>query len=93
MIELQAKRLKLQGQSEKEQRKERESLKYRREEAERNRQHELQLTKMYMQMLGMPWSSFAQQPPINFGDFQGMSRYSCCPNSSDYASSTIEQFK
>ena len=54
MIELQAKRLKLQGQSEKEQRKERESLKYRREEAERNRQHELQLTKMYMQMLGMP---------------------------------------
>ena len=49
--------------------KEKGNLKFRREEAERNRQHELQLTKVYMQMLGMPH----QQPPINFGQFQGMS--------------------
>ena len=48
-------------------------LKFCREEAERNRQHELQLTKVYMLMLGIPQTSFAQQHPINFGQFQGMS--------------------
>ena len=46
MAELQAKRLKLQEESEKKRRKERGNLKFRREEAERNRQHELQLAKM-----------------------------------------------
>ena len=52
MAELQVKRLKLQEESEKEQRKERENLK---------------LAKMYMQILGMPQNSFVQQLLINFG--------------------------
>ena len=52
MAELQVKRLKLQEESEKERRKERENLK---------------LAKMYMQILGMPQNSFVQQLLINFG--------------------------
>ena len=51
MAELQVKRLKLQEESEKERRKERENLK---------------LAKMYMQILGMPQNSFVQQLLINF---------------------------
>ena len=51
MAELQVKRLKLQEESEKERRKERENLK---------------LAKMYMQILGMPQNSFDQQLLINF---------------------------
>ena len=74
LAELWAKRLKPQEESKKEQRKERENLlKFRREKTERYKQHELQVAKMYMQMLGMPQSSFVQQTPINFGQFQGMS--------------------
>ena len=74
MAKWQAKRLKLEEESGKEQRKKiKNLLKFSREEAERNRSHELQLAKMYMQMLGMLQSSFAQQPSINFGQFQGMS--------------------
>lgn len=38
-------------------------LKFRREETERNTQLELQLPKMYMQILGTPQISFAQQLP------------------------------
>ena len=52
MAELQVKRLKLQEESEKERRKERENFK---------------LAKMYMQILGMPQNSFVQQLLINFG--------------------------
>ena len=52
MAELQVKRLKLQEESEKERRKERENLK---------------LAKMYMQILAMPQNSFVQQLLINFG--------------------------
>ena len=70
MAKWQAKRLKLEEESGKEQRKKiKNLLKFSREEAERNRSHELQLAKMYMQMLGMLQSSFAQQPSINFGQF------------------------
>ena len=38
-------------------------LKFRREETERSTQLELQLPKMYMQILGMAQISFAQQLP------------------------------
>ena len=74
MAELQAKRLKPQEESEKERRKERKNLlKFHREEAGRKKQHELPLAKMYMEILGISQSSFAQQPPVSFGQFQGMS--------------------
>ena len=56
MAELQAKRLKLQEESENERKREREELlAFRREEAQRNREHELQVARMYMtMMMGAP---------------------------------------
>ena len=55
MADIQSKRLKLQEESEKSRKKERESLlEFRREEAERNRQHELKLAEMYMRILSAP---------------------------------------
>ena len=98
MAKLQTKRLKLKEESEKERKKERENLlKFRREEAERNRQHELQLAKMCMQMLGMPQTSCS----TTSHKFWSISRYvklatnciSRYANCSDFASSNIEQFK
>ena len=65
MAELQAKRLKLPEKSKKKRKKQREKfLKFHLEEAERNRQHELQLAKIYMRKLGTPGSSFIQHSPI-----------------------------
>ena len=55
MADIQSKRLKIQEESEKSRKKERESLlEFRREEAERNRQHELKLAEMYMRILSAP---------------------------------------
>ena len=68
MAEIQSKRLKMQADSEKERRKEREALlEFRREEAAANRRHELQLANMYMQILSAqtaptPVSSAATLP-------------------------------
>ena len=71
MAEMQSKRLKLQEESENSRRAERESyLQFRREEAERNRQHELKLAEMYMRILAAPASAY--QPPTSQPNYSTM---------------------
>ena len=66
MADMQAKRLKLQEESENFRRAERESLlEFRREEAEKNRQHELTLAGMYMRILAQPATAPATPPAAN----------------------------
>ena len=71
MAELQAKRLKLQEGKQERTKKERENfLQFRQNEAERNRQHELQLA---ARLSHMPQSFFAKQRTSHKFQFQGMS--------------------